>query len=198
FVRQMLPGWDTDRDMPDMFGKVVLVTGANSGIGFQISQLLARNNAHVVMVVRDIEKGKTAVEDIKKEITYAKLSLLQADMASLKSIRKLADDILATGSPLHVLINNAGVLAPPGDELTEDGIEITHATNFYGPLYLTLLLLPRLRASAPSRVVNVASVGEMFGKVHWEDLSLRQGCQHDHQRHEALRHLQVIPAHGVQ
>ncbi|EFJ45884.1 hypothetical protein VOLCADRAFT_93745 [Volvox carteri f. nagariensis] len=169
-VRQLLPGWDPDRDMPDMFGKVVLVTGANSGIGFQTSRLLARNNAHVVMVVRDVDKGKKAVEDIRNEFSYAKLTLMQADMASLKSVRKLADDITATETPLHVLVNNAGVLAPGPFTVTEDGFELTMATNFFGPLYLTLLLLPRLRASAPSRVVNVASFGEMFGRVHWDDL----------------------------
>ncbi|GLC40817.1 hypothetical protein PLESTB_000019600 [Pleodorina starrii] len=170
FVRQVLPGWDPDRDMPDMFGKVVLVTGANSGIGYQTTRLLARNNAHVIMVVRDIDKGKKAIEDIKSEFSFAKLTLMQADMASLKSVRKLADDVLATGSPLHVLINNAGVLAPGPFTVTEEGFELTLATNFYGPLYLTLLLLPRLRASAPARIVNVASFGEMFGKVHWDDL----------------------------
>ncbi|PNH03830.1 Retinol dehydrogenase 12, partial [Tetrabaena socialis] len=169
-VRNLLPGWDPDRDMPDMFGKVVLVTGANSGIGFQTSRLLARNNAHVVMVVRDEDKGRRAVEDIKQEFTHAKLTMLQADMASLRSVRALADRLLASSSPLHVLINNAGVLAPGPFALTEEGIETTLATNFYGPLYLTLLLLPRLRASAPSRVVNVASFGEMFGSVHWDDL----------------------------
>ncbi|KAG2426441.1 hypothetical protein HXX76_011672 [Chlamydomonas incerta] len=171
WVRQLLPGWDPDRDMPDMFGKVVMVTGANSGIGFQVTRLLARNNAHVVMVVRDEDKGRKAAEDIRRDLPHARLTLLQADLASLASVKRLADEFLATGSPLHVLINNAGVLAPGPFAATGDGFETTLATNYYGPLYLTLLLLPRLAASAPARVVNVASFGEAFGRVHWGDLS---------------------------
>ncbi|KAG2495651.1 hypothetical protein HYH03_006251 [Edaphochlamys debaryana] len=170
WLRNLLPGWDCDRDMPDMFGKVVMVTGANSGLGFQTARLLARNNAHVVMVVRDVDKGKKAVSDILSEFSHAKLSLMQADMGSLRSVKRLADDFLASSSPLHVLINNAGMLAPGPFETTEDGFETTHAINYYGPLYLTLLLLPRLRACAPSRVVNMASMGEVFGTIHWNDL----------------------------
>ncbi|KAG2452426.1 hypothetical protein HYH02_002669 [Chlamydomonas schloesseri] len=170
WARQLLPGWDPDRDMPDMFGKVVMITGANSGIGFQAARLLARNNAHVVMVVRDEDKGRKAAEAIKREVPHAKLTLMQADMACLRSVKRLADDFAAAGSRLDVLLNNAGVLAPGPFAVTEDGFETTLATNYYGPLYLTLLLLPRLRASAPARVVNVASFGEAFGRVHWDDL----------------------------
>ncbi|KXZ55461.1 hypothetical protein GPECTOR_2g1010 [Gonium pectorale] len=129
FIRSWLPGWDTERDMPDM-----------------------------------------AAEQIKEEFPWAKLTLLQADMSSLKSVRQLADVFMSAGTSLHVLVNNAGVLAPGPFALTEEGFEQTLATNFFGPLYLTLLLAPRLRASAPARVVNVASFGEMFGKVHWDDL----------------------------
>ncbi|PNW80161.1 hypothetical protein CHLRE_08g380550v5 [Chlamydomonas reinhardtii] len=180
WARQLLPGWDPDRDMTDMFGKVVMITGANSGIGFQATRLLARNNAHVVMVVRDEDKGRKAAEDIKRDIPHAKLTLMQADMASLSSVKRLAEEFTATGSPLHVLVNNAGGMAPGPFAVTADGFETTLATHYYAPLYLTLLLLPRLRASAPSRVVNVASFGEAFGRVHWDDLRLWDVQQQRH------------------
>ncbi|KAG2424333.1 hypothetical protein HXX76_014542 [Chlamydomonas incerta] len=187
WVRQLLPGWDPGPRHARHVRQGVMVTGANSGIGFQVTRLLARNNAHVVMVVRDEDKGRKAAEDIRRDLPARPpdaaagptwpASREEGTAGQAGSVKRLADEFLATGSPLHVLINNAGVLAPGPFAATGDGFETTLATNYYGPLYLTLLLLPRLAASAPARVVNVASFGEAFGRVHWGDLSQQRPAE---------------------
>jgi NAD(P)-dependent dehydrogenase (short-subunit alcohol dehydrogenase family) len=133
-----------------------IVTGANSGIGKETALGLAQMGARVVMVCRNAEKGKAAQEDIRRESGSSQVDLLIADMSSQASVRALAEQIQRKYPRLDVLVNNAGGAAP-AVALSADGIEMTLATNHLGPALLTLLLLDLLKASAPSRIINVSS-----------------------------------------
>ena len=139
-----------------MSGKICIVTGANSGIGKETALGLAQMGARVVMVCRNAEKGKAALEEIRRESGSSQVDLLIADMSSQASVRALAEEIRQKHPRLDVLVNNAGGAAPTR-KLSVDGIEMTLATNHLGPALLTLLLLELLKASAPSRIVNVSS-----------------------------------------
>lgn len=139
-----------------MSGKVCIVTGANSGIGKETALGLAHMGARVVMVCRNAEKGKAALEEIRRESGSSQVDLLIADMSSQSSLRALAEEIRQEYPRLDVLVNNAGG-APPARTLSADGIEMTLATNHLGPALLTLLLLDLLKAGAPSRIINVSS-----------------------------------------
>jgi retinol dehydrogenase-12/retinol dehydrogenase-13 len=139
-----------------MSGKICIVTGANSGIGKETALGLAQMVARVVMVCRNAEKGEGALEEICREVGSSQVDLLIADMSSQASVRALAEQIQREYPRLDVLVNNAGGAAP-GHTLSADGIEMTLATNHLGAALLTLLLLDLLKASAPSRIVNVSS-----------------------------------------
>ena len=142
--------------LASMSGKICIVTGANSGIGKETALGLAQMGARVVMVCRNAEKGKAALEEIRRESGSSQVDLLIADMSSQASVRALAEQIQQKYPRLDVLVNNAGGGAPAAT-LSADGIEMTLATNHRGPALLTLLLLDLLKASAPSRIVNVSS-----------------------------------------
>jgi NAD(P)-dependent dehydrogenase (short-subunit alcohol dehydrogenase family) len=139
-----------------MSGKICIVTGANSGIGKETALGLAQMGARLIMVCRNLEKGKAALEEIRRESGSSQVDLLIADMSSQASVRALAEQIQREYPRLDVLVNNAGGAAP-GHTLSADGIEMTLATNHLGAALLTLLLLDLLKASAPSRIVNVSS-----------------------------------------
>ena len=139
-----------------MSGKTCIVTGANSGIGKETALGLAQLGARVVMVCRNAEKGRAALEEIRRESGSSRVDLLIADMSSQASVRVLAEQIQREYPRLDVLVNNAGG-ATQARTLSADGIELTLATNHLGPALLTLLLLDLLKASAPSRIVNVSS-----------------------------------------
>ncbi|CAH1757429.1 14547_t:CDS:2 [Entrophospora sp. SA101] len=142
---------------------VVVVTGGNTGIGYVTCRELARKNAHVFVLSRSIERGTAAVEKIKQETKNQKVEFLQLDLQSLKSVKECAESFLARKLPLHVLINNAGIMATKFS-LTVDGIQDQFGTNHVGHFYLTKLLLPTIEASAPSRIVNVSSIGHKLAK----------------------------------
>jgi len=142
--------------LASMSGKMCIVTGANSGIGKETALGLAQMGARVVMVCRNAEKGKVALEDIRRESGSSQVDLLIADMSSQASVRALAEQIQRKYPRLDVLVNNAGGAAL-AVALSADGIEMTLATNHLGPALLTLLLLDLLKASAPSRIINVSS-----------------------------------------
>src|SRR5262249_45010034 len=152
-----------------MQGKIVLVTGASSGIGLEACVKLARLGAEVVMVARNAAKGEAALSDVRARSGSSKVSLLCCDFALQSSIRKLAAEYRDRPPRLDVLVNNAGSVSPTR-ELTEDGIEQTFAVNHLGYFLLTNLLLDRLTASAPARIVNVASVGHRQGTMDFDDL----------------------------
>lgn len=145
------------------------MTGANRGIGRATALGLARMGARVVMLARDAERGTRAREEVWRESGSAEVSLVVCDLASLASVRRAAAEIAARHAALHVLVNNAGVnLARRA--VSADGYEMTFAVNHLGPFLLTSLLLPLLRAGAPSRIVNVTSSFERWGRIRWDDL----------------------------
>ncbi len=154
-------------------GRSVMVTGASSGIGEAACGQLARAGADVHMVVRDRERGERARERVVAAAPGAVPELHLCDLSSLASVREAAAAFLAGGSPLHVLVNNAGVL-PDRRVLTDEGFELTFATNVLGPFLLTALLLPALVASAPSRVINVSSGGMYSARLDLDDLQLER------------------------
>jgi len=156
-----------------MKDKVVMITGANSGIGKAASLALAKMGANVVMVTRNKEKGEAARAEIIKKSQNNSVDLLMADLSSLESVRKLAAEFEKKYSKLHVLVNNAG-LFNQRRKVTTDGYENTFATNYLAPFLLTNLQLPTLEASAPSRIINVSSVGHYNGHVNFDDLNLEK------------------------
>jgi NAD(P)-dependent dehydrogenase (short-subunit alcohol dehydrogenase family) len=160
--------------MIKMEGKVCLVTGANGSIGKYTALGLAQRGATVVMVCRNRAKGEAAQREIISVSGNEHVDLLIADMSSLVSVRQLAQDVLARYPQVHVLINNAGGMLSKRT-VTVDGLETTWAANYVGPFLLTRLLLDRLKASAPARIVNVGSVVHKVGKLNFNDL---QGERH--------------------
>jgi dehydrogenase/reductase SDR family protein 13 len=139
----------------DLKGRTFLVTGANSGIGRATAEALASRGAAVVMASRSAERTQPVIEDLRRKHPGADLEFLALDLASLRAVKESAERFLATGRPLDVLINNAGIAATPGT--TQDGFEVTFGTNHLGPFLFTSLLLPRLQEAKRARIVNVAS-----------------------------------------
>ena len=156
-----------------MTGKTCIVTGANSGIGKETALALARMGARVVLVCRNPEKGRAALEEIRRESGSSELDLLIADMSSQASVRALAEQIRQKYSRLDVLINNAGG-GVPAPALSADGIEMVLATNHLGAALLTLLLLDLLKASAPSRIINVSSEAQRRARLDMNDLQFEK------------------------
>lgn len=150
-------------------GKVVMVTGANSGMGKEISVGLARLGATLVMVSRDRQRGESARSVVQQKTDNGAVELLVADLSSQQSIRQLVKDFEAGHDHLDVLVNNAGMTSATRTE-TVDGLETVFATNHLGPFLLTNLLLPVLKASAPSRIVTVSSGAQAMGKLDFDDL----------------------------
>jgi NAD(P)-dependent dehydrogenase (short-subunit alcohol dehydrogenase family) len=152
-----------------MSGKVCLVTGGNSGIGKETAVGLARLHATVAIVSRDRTKGEVAVSEIRRKSENENVNLLVTDLSSMNSVRRLALAFLEKYSKLNVLINNAGIYLPRR-VVTVDGYETVFATNHLGHFLLTNLLLDRLKASAPSRIINVTSDAHKGAEIDFEDL----------------------------
>jgi NAD(P)-dependent dehydrogenase (short-subunit alcohol dehydrogenase family) len=152
----------------DLCGKTAVVTGASAGIGVETARSLGAAGAHVVMAVRDKAKGEAAVEAIREAVPNASLQLGELDLASLESVRTFAGWLLERHPRVDLLINNAGVMAPPLGR-TAEGFELQLGTNHLGHFLLTNLLTSALVAGAPSRVVNLSSRGHMRGDIDWED-----------------------------
>jgi len=155
----------TERDIPDQHGRVAVVTGANTGLGFETARALAEHGATVVLAVRDVEKGKQAAARISGDVTVQEL-----DLTSLESIRAASADLHTTHPRIDLLINNAGVMYPP-KQTTRDGFELAFGTNHLGHFALTGLLLDLLLPVPGSRVVTVSSVGHRIrAEIHFDDL----------------------------
>lgn len=150
--------------------KVVIVTGANSGIGKETAIDLAKRGAKVYIGCRDTTRGEEALKAIKKKSGSSKVYFLQLDLASLESVKQFVKKFLEVESQLHILVNNAGVMACP-KALTVDGFEMQLGTNHLGHFHLTSLLLDVLKASAPSRVVVVSGSAHKYGTLNKEDLN---------------------------
>ncbi len=153
----------------NMKGKVCMITGSNSGIGKETALGLARLGAHLVMVCRNRESAEAALMEIKEQSGNEQLELMLCDLSSLKEVQSLADEFKRKHEKLDVLINNAGVV-PWKRTLTEDGLELTLVVNHLAPFLLTHLLLDVLKASVPSRIINVASGLHKMASIDFDDL----------------------------
>jgi retinol dehydrogenase 12 len=162
--------------MVDMTGKTVIITGGNSGIGLETAVALAQAGATTIITARDAKRGRAAVETISTRAGSEKVSLSLFDLSSLASVRDGAADLLSRCPSIDVLVNNAGVVLSER-QMTVDGFEATFAINHLGPFLLTNLLLGRLQASAPSRIVNVASTAQNMarGGIPFDDLQSTTG-----------------------
>jgi NAD(P)-dependent dehydrogenase (short-subunit alcohol dehydrogenase family) len=160
----------TVADIPRQDGKVAVVTGANSGIGWYTALDLARSGAEVILTARTEEKGRDAVDGIVRQIPDAKVRYELLDLASLASVKRFASKI--GSSKVDLLVNNAGVMAIPKREVTQDGFERQMATNYLGPFALTGLLMPALMRSKSPRVTTVSSGAANQGlkRINFEDL----------------------------
>ncbi|MFI8976990.1 SDR family NAD(P)-dependent oxidoreductase [Nocardia asteroides] len=165
----------TTTDIPDQTGRTAVVTGANSGLGFETAAALAAEGAHVVMAVRDLDKGKAAADLITTATPTAEVELLRLDLGSLTSVREAARELKAAHPRLDLLINNAGVMYPP-KQSTADGFELQFGTNHLGHFAFTGLLLDSLLPVPDSRVVTVSSIGHRIrASIHFDDLNFDHG-----------------------
>jgi NAD(P)-dependent dehydrogenase (short-subunit alcohol dehydrogenase family) len=160
----------TEADVPEQHGRTALITGANSGIGFQVAAALARQGAAVILACRDRAKGREAAGRITALVPQAVTQVVDLDLGSLASVRAAADELKSGPASLDLVINNAGLMAaaPPGT--TADGFELHFGTNHLGHFALTGLLLDRLLASRGSRVVTVSSVAHRFGDADFSQV----------------------------
>jgi len=161
-------GFDLN-SIPDQSGKVAIVTGSNIGLGFATAKYLVLNNAHVVIASRTEKKGLDAVAELGKMKADAKVEFMQLDLANSKSIEAFANAFIKKGLPLHILVNNAGIMGVEHSK-TVDGYEVTMGTNHVGTYLLTRLLLDTLKRSAPARVVTVSSLLANGAKADLEDV----------------------------
>ncbi|MCX5140510.1 oxidoreductase [Streptomyces sp. NBC_00338] len=160
----------TSEQIPDQTGRVIVVTGANSGLGLATTRALARRGGHVILAVRDEEKGPRAVADLTAGQPDARLEVRRLDLADLDSVRSFADRLHADRGRLDVLVNNAGVMAPPRT-LSPQGHEVQFASNHLGHFALTGLLLDLLGAGSDPRVVTVSSANHRKARIHFDDLT---------------------------
>ena len=165
----------TASDIPDQTGRVAVVTGANTGLGYETAAALADHGAHVVLAVRNLDKGKDAAARITAQSPGAEVGLQELDLTSLDSIRAAAEQLRSDHDRIDLLINNAGVMYPP-KATTKDGFELQFGTNHLGHFAFTGLLLDRLLPVAGSRVVTVSSIGHRIrADIHFDDLQWEHG-----------------------
>lgn len=162
-----------DIPVPDLRGRLAVVTGASDGVGLRIAERLARAGADVVIPVRNTTKGVDAAARIRLAVPDARIDVRAMDLSSLASVADAADGLLAEGRPVDLLVNNAGVMTPPTRQTSADGHELQFATNHLGHVALTLRLLPLLRA-AGAHVTSQVSVAADERAVNWDDLDWRR------------------------
>jgi NAD(P)-dependent dehydrogenase (short-subunit alcohol dehydrogenase family) len=167
----------SEGDVPDQSGRVVVVTGANTGIGYQTAAVLAHRGAHVVLAVRNLEKGNAALSRIVAAGPRADVTLQALDLSSLDSVRSAADALRTAYPRIDLLINNAGVMLMP-KQVTKDGFELQFGTNHLGHFALTGLVLDHLLPVRGSRVVTVSSMGHRLrAAIHFDDLQWERRYQ---------------------
>jgi NAD(P)-dependent dehydrogenase (short-subunit alcohol dehydrogenase family) len=164
----------TANDIPDLSGKTAVVTGANSGLGYETALALGRHGAHVVLACRDEGRGNEALQRLRTEAPEASAELSLLDLADLTSVRKFAESYAGERQTLDILVDNAGVMALDERRETADGFEMQLGTNHLGHFALTGLLLPQLQAKPGSRVVSVTSFGHKVGRMNFDDLQWKE------------------------
>ncbi|MCE7945835.1 MAG: SDR family oxidoreductase [Chloroflexi bacterium CFX4] len=169
----------TRRVYSHMVGKIILITGATNGIGKAAAGALAKQGAHVLIVGRNSQKCAETVAEIRRNTGNQAVEAFTADLSSMAEVRRLADQVKAAYSRLHVLLNNAGAYYATR-QMSADGYEMSFALNHLSYFYLTVLLLDLLKASAPSRIINVSSSAHMFAKLNLTD-------PHNPKRYNGLR-----------
>jgi NAD(P)-dependent dehydrogenase (short-subunit alcohol dehydrogenase family) len=170
--------WNT-KNIPDQSNKVIVITGASSGLGKEAIRVLAQKNARIIMAVRNVEKGEAVASEIRTDFPAANIHVHPLDLGSLKSIKSFSENFTNSFDHLDILINNAGVMACPYSK-TEDGFEIQMGTNHLGHFALTGQLMPLLKSTKHSRVVVTSSVAHRqgnidFGDLNWEKRKYKTG-----------------------
>src|SRR3990170_6427538 len=165
-----MPRTDTDITVPDLTGKRAVLTGGSDGIGLGIAKRLAAAGAELVLPVRNQGKGQAAAAEIRAAAPGATVSLQALDLSSLESVATLGETLRADGAPIHLMINNAGVMTPPARQTTADGIELQMGTNHLGHVALVAHLMPLLQAGQ-ARVTSQVSIAAASGKINWDDLN---------------------------
>ena len=174
----MVKRW-TEGSVPDQEGRTAVITGGNTGLGFEAARVLAEAGAAIVLAVRNPARGAAAAARIRATAPRARVDLVRLDLASLASLREAADQLRASYPAIDLLINNAGGVNPRYQR-TEDGFERTLATNHLGPFALTGLILDRVLPVPGSRVVTVASIGHRRGVIDFDDLQGDRGYRFQH------------------
>jgi NAD(P)-dependent dehydrogenase (short-subunit alcohol dehydrogenase family) len=164
-----MPRNTLDVGFPDLSGKLAVITGANSGLGFGLTEWFARAGAEVILAVRNPTKGEDAVARLRARVPGATLSIRQVDLASLASVRAAGEQLVGEGRPVHFLINNAGIMTPPSREATEDGFELQFGANHLGHFALTAQLFPLLRAAGGARFTAMSSLAARIGRLNFDD-----------------------------
>ena len=154
--------------VPDLTGRLVVLTGGSDGVGFGLAGRLAAAGAEVVLPVRNPEKGRSAVDRITAAVPGSRVSIRRLDLSSLQSVADLAGELVTEGRPIHVLINNAGVMNPPERRTTVDGFELQWGTNHLGHFALTARLMPLLTAGG-ARVTTQSSIAARSNAINWDD-----------------------------
>ena len=160
--------------VPDLSGKLAVVTGSNSGLGLGLATRLSAAGADVIMAIRNRAKGEGAIEQIRAKVPDAKLTIKNLDLSSLASVAALGEELNAEGRPIDILINNAGVMTPPKRDTTADGFELQFGSNHLGHFALTGHLLPLLRAARSARVTSLSSIAARPGRIHFDDLQFEK------------------------
>lgn len=155
--------------VPDLTGKLAVVTGGSDGLGLGLAKRLAAAGADLVLPVRNPDKGAAAAEKVRAVAPGASVAVRDLDLASLASVRAFTDTMRDEGHPIHLLVNNAGVMTPPTRHTTSDGFELQFGTNHLGHVALTAGLLPLLRAGQ-ARVTTMSSSAARYAKIDWDDL----------------------------
>jgi NAD(P)-dependent dehydrogenase (short-subunit alcohol dehydrogenase family) len=163
----------SEHDVPDQNGRIAVVTGANSGLGFETARVLAGRGAHVVLACRDAARGATARDAILASHASASVAVAPLDLASLASVRACSEELAKRHERIDLLVNNAGVMRLPARK-TSDGFEMQLGTNHLGHFALTGLLLERLLAAPAARVVTLSSTMHKPGRIWWDDLQLER------------------------
>lgn len=165
-------------NIPSQQGKTILITGASSGIGLEAAKVLSEKGARIILPVRNLEKGKSAVQEIKQRFRSADIELMKLDISDLDSVRLFADEFIKKYSKLDLLLNNAGIMWTQQKEISKQGHEMQFATNHLGHFLLTGLLMPLLKATPNSRVITQSSILHKKGQgqnfeptIYFDDLN---------------------------